>query len=69
MQKTNKLRLVQLAAVIFLTISGGPYGLEELLGSVGNHWALILLIITPLLWDLPPVLVVLELNSLMPVNG
>src|SRR5262249_14877461 len=67
--QTNKLRLLQLAAVIFLTISGGPYGLESLLGDVGNHWALVLLLLTPLLWDVPTIMVVLELNSLMPITG
>src|ERR1035437_4911699 len=69
MRKTKKLRLLQLAAIIFLTISGGPYGLESLLAYVGNNWALILLIITPILWDIPTIVTVLELNSLMPVTG
>ena len=55
MRKTKKLRLLQLAAIIFLTISGGPYGLESLLDYVGNNWALLLLIITPILWDLPTI--------------
>ena len=67
---TNKrLRVVQLAAVIFFTVSGGPYGLEPLLGYAGSHGALLLLMITPLLWDVPAILTVLELNSMMPVTG
>lgn len=65
----KKLRLLQLAAVMFLTISGGPYGLESLLTYVGNHGVFILLIITPLLWDIPTILTVMELNSMMPVAG
>jgi len=60
---------VQLAAIIFFTVSGGPYGLEPLLGYAGRHGALILLLITPLLWDIPAILTVLELNSMMPVTG
>ncbi|MES1160807.1 MAG: APC family permease, partial [Bacteroidota bacterium] len=63
------LRPLQLAAVIFLTVSGGPYGLEPLFAYVGNHGALLLLIITPLLWDVPTILTLLELNSMMPVTG
>ena len=59
----------QLAAVIFLTVSGGPYGLEPLLYYAGKNGALLLLMLVPLLWDIPTILTVLELNSLMPVNG
>ena len=65
----GKLRPLHLAAVIFLTVSGGPYGLESLFTNVGNHGALILLVLTPLFWDIPTILTVLELNSLMPMTG
>jgi amino acid transporter len=56
-------------AVIFLTVSGGPYGLESLLTHAGREGALPLLILTPLLWDIPTIFVVMELNSMMPVTG
>ena len=65
----KKLRILPLAAVIFLTVSGGPYGLESLLDYGGEHAALLLLIITPLLWDIPTIFIVMELNSMMPVTG
>lgn len=65
----KKLRILPLAAVIFLTVSGGPYGLESLLTYGGEHAALLLLIITPLLWDIPTIFIVMELNSMMPVTG
>lgn len=65
----KRLRVLQLAAVIFFTVSGGPYGLEPLLGYAGAHGALLLLMITPLLWDVPAIFTVLELNSMMPVTG
>lgn len=65
----KKLKTVQLAAVIFLTVSGGPYGLEPLLSQVGAHASILLLMITPLLWDIPTIFTVLELNSMMPVTG
>jgi amino acid transporter len=65
----KKLRPLQLAAIIFLTVSGGPYGLETLFTYVGDHGALLLLLVTPLIWDVPVILTVLELNSLMPVTG
>ncbi len=65
----KKLKTVQLAAVIFLTVSGGPYGLEPLLTYAGNEAAILLLVVTPILWDIPSILTVLELNSMMPVTG
>lgn len=40
-----------------------------MLGYAGTQGALLLLIITPLLWDVPAILTVLELNSMMPVTG
>src|SRR5205809_3431508 len=63
------LRILPLAAVIFLTVSGGPYGLEPLLSYGGTHGALLILLLTPLLWDVPTIFVVMELNSMMPVTG
>ncbi len=65
----RKIRPIQLIAVIFFTVSGGPYGLEPLLAYAGQHAAILLLLITPLLWDVPAIFVVLELNSMMPVTG
>src|SRR6202000_2634585 len=65
----KKIRPVQLIAVIFFTVSGGPYGLEPLLSFAGEHGALLLLLITPLLWDVPAIFTVLELNSMMPITG
>ncbi|MGN6800871.1 MAG: APC family permease [Ginsengibacter sp.] len=60
---------MQLAAVIYFTVSGGPFGLEPLLGYAGAHGALLLLLVTPFLWDVPAILTVMELNSMMPVEG
>ena len=65
----KKIRPIQLIALIFFTVSGGPYGLESLLAYAGQHGALLLLLITPLLWDIPAMLTVLELNGMMPVTG
>ncbi|HEV8506895.1 MAG TPA: APC family permease [Chitinophagaceae bacterium] len=65
----KRLRILPLAAVIFLTVSGGPYGLEPLLSYGGKHGALLILMLTPLLWDIPTIFIVMELNSMMPVTG
>jgi amino acid transporter len=65
----KKIRPLQLIAIVFLTVSGGPYGLEPLLTYAGEHGALLILLITPLLWDVPAIFTVLELNAMMPVTG
>lgn len=65
----KKLRLLPLIAVIFFTVSGGSYGLEPLLGHAGEHGVYLLLLLTPMLWDVPAIFTVLELNSMMPVEG
>lgn len=65
----KKIRPIQLVAVIFFTVSGGPYGLEPLLSYAGDHAALIILLLTPIFWDVPAIFTVLELNSMMPVTG
>jgi amino acid transporter len=65
-------RLLQplgLTAIIFFTVSGGPYGLESILADVGAVPALVLILVTPLLWVIPAILMVLELNSMIPRNG
>ncbi len=67
-QIIRKISVLPLAAVIFFTVSGGPYGLEPLIGYAGSY-SIPLLILTPLMWDIPMILVVLELNSMMPVEG
>jgi amino acid transporter len=65
----KKIRPIQLIAIVFFTVSGGPYGLEPLLSYAGEHGALLVLLVTPLLWDVPAIFTVLELNAMMPITG
>jgi len=63
------LRPAALCAVIFFSVSGGPYGLEPVLNLVGPWNAILLVLATPLLWALPVILMVLELGGMMPASG
>ena len=54
---------------MFFTVSGGPFGLEGLVGSVGPGVALLLLVATPLLYSVPETLLVGELASMLPAEG
>jgi amino acid transporter len=58
-----------LAAVIFFNVSGGPYGIEDAVSSFGPGLALLLLIVTPIVWSLPVTLVMAELSSALPDEG
>ena len=63
------LGLGPLVAVLFFTVSGGPFGLEGVVGAVGPGLALLLLVATPLLYSVPEALLIGELASMLPIEG
>lgn len=64
-----KLGVVSLAAATFFMVSGGPYGLEELVLKSGYAGAAMLLLLVPLIWALPTSLMVGELAAALPAEG
>ena len=54
---------------MYFTVSGGPFGLEGLVGSVGPGLALLLLVATPLVYSVPEALIIGELASMLPAEG
>src|ERR1700675_4486916 len=65
----RSLTLGALIFIMFFTVSGGAYGLEDVVGSSGAGIAILLILITPLVWSLPTSLMVAELATAMPVEG
>jgi amino acid transporter len=65
----RELGVLSLAAIVFFNVSGGPYGIEDTVGSFGPGLTLMLLVLVPLLWSLPVALVMAELASAMPDEG
>jgi amino acid transporter len=65
----RELGLASLAAIVFFNVSGGPYGLEDMVPSLGPGLALVLLLVAPLVWSLPVTLAMAELASAMPDEG
>lgn len=65
----RKLTLLPLVMVLFFTVSGGAYGLEDLISASAPGLALLLIIVTPLIWSLPVALMVSELSTALPVHG
>jgi len=62
------MRLLPLMAATFFMVSGGPYGIEDILDA-GYLKGLILLVALPFLWSLPTALMIGELASALPEEG
>src|SRR5271154_2069204 len=63
------MKLLPLIAATYFMVSGGPYGLEDIIGKAGYGRALLLLLLIPLVWSLPTSLMVGELASAIPEEG
>ena len=67
--REKKLTVAGLAAVAYFTCSGGPFGLEPLISAVGPGYAVLLILVSPILWSMPLALMSVELTTMMPEEG
>ncbi len=65
----RELTLLPLFGLIYFTVCGGAFGAEPMVGLSGPGMALILFIATPLLFSIPNMLMVREMQSMMPHEG
>jgi len=65
----RELTLLPLFGMIYFTVCGGAFGSEAIVGWSGPGMALILLVVTPILFGIPNMLMVRELSSMMPAEG
>lgn len=65
----RKLRMLPLLAATYFMVSGGPYGLEDIIGFAGYGRALLILLVLPFVWSLPTALMIGELASSIPEEG
>lgn len=65
----RELTLLPLFGLIYFTVCGGAFGVEPLVGYSGPGLALLLLTLTPIIFSIPNMLMVRELNSMMPAEG
>jgi amino acid transporter len=63
------MRLLPLVAATYFMVSGGPYGIEDILGGAGFAIAILILLVLPLVWSLPTALMIGELASAIPAEG
>jgi amino acid transporter len=68
-RQSARLALWPLVAATFFMVSGGAYGTEEIVRGAGYGRAVLILLLTPLLWSLPTALMIGELSSALPAEG
>ena len=59
----RELTLLPLFGLIFFTVCGGSFGAEPMVSLSGPGFALLLLILTPLVFSIPNMLMVREMQS------
>src|ERR1700755_3190056 len=69
MTPARKLKLIPLLAATYFMVSGGPYGLEDIIGDAGYGRALLILLLLPFVWSLPTTLMLGELAAAVPEEG
>jgi amino acid transporter len=65
----REMRPLAILATMFALLSGGPYGLEEVIPRAGPGLALLVLGLMAFVWAVPYALVVAELVSVLPAEG
>ena len=65
----RELTLLPLFGFIYFTVCGGSFGTEQLASLSGPGLMLLLFILTPLLFSIPNMLMVREMQSMMPAEG
>ena len=68
-RKIRRVSLFPLVAATYFMVSGGPYGLEDIVRGSGYAGAILILLITPVIWSIPTALMVGELSSAIPDEG
>jgi len=68
-KKSSRLTLWPLVAATFFMVSGGAYGIEDIIHGAGYGLAILILLFTPIVWSLPTTLMIGELASALPREG
>ena len=67
--ETTRLSVGTIFLVVFVLVSSGPFGVEEMVSATGPGMALLLILAIPLVWGAPLALVCTELASAIPDEG
>jgi amino acid transporter len=64
-----QVRVVTVFFMIYILVSGGSFGIEDMVSSSGPGLTLLLLVLLPIFWALPMALIASELGSAIPGEG
>jgi amino acid transporter len=67
--RSTRLSVGTVLLVVFIFVSSGPFGVEEIVAATGPGLALVLLLVIPLVWGVPLALLCTELTSAIPDEG
>ncbi len=67
--KRTRVPLFSAFFMIYIFVSGGSFGIEEMVASSGPGLTLLLLLVLPIIWALPMALIASELGSAIPDSG
>ena len=67
--KRTRVRLLTVFFMIYILVSGGSFGIEDMVSWSGPGLTILLLCVLPILWSLPMALVASELGSALPGEG
>jgi len=65
----RRLRLLPLVCLMYLTVSGGAYGIEDTVRLAGPRLTLLLCVLVPLMLSVPTAMMAAELTALIPDEG
>ena len=69
MSLTRQIAFLPLVGIIFLSVSGGAYSLEELVSASGPGLAFLLLLLVPIFYGIPIAAITTELATAIPAEG
>jgi amino acid transporter len=65
----RQIRLLPLVGLIYFSVAGGPFSLEESISSSGAGMTVVLIIVMPIIFAVPCSLMNAELGSALPLEG
>ncbi|CAE7658745.1 unnamed protein product [Symbiodinium pilosum] len=68
-KEAEGLSLLGLAAIIYYSVCGGPYGVEDAVSAAGPLLSLTGFLVMPVIWSIPEALVTAELATCFPSNA
>jgi len=68
-RRALRITLWPLVAATFFMVSGGAYGTEDVVAGAGYGGAILILLLTPVIWSLPTAFMIGELSSALPEEG